>query len=107
MLNEVKKFLSRWVPLRNVLAVVVFEASPMKGQYEKSLLQWRVKRRSDGQLTISLKIIPDYGGGPDGAVRQYIDFKPEQVKQISDGLSQCLVECERLGGAVIAAGQTR
>ena len=95
-----RRFFSRWKPLANALAEVVFEAPAMQGQGKKSILQWRVKRRvDDGQLLISLKLLPDYAGGPDGSVRNYIDFKPGQVKQVSDGLTLCLAECERLGRA--------
>ncbi|MDB5527286.1 MAG: hypothetical protein JWR51_389 [Devosia sp.] len=102
MWTSAKGLLSRWKPLANMLAEVVFEAPAMEGQSKGSVLQWRVKRRADdGQLLISLKVLADYGTGSDGRFRNYIDFKPGQVKQVSDGLALCVAECERLKRASI------
>lgn len=94
-----KQLLSQWTPLGDAVADVVFEAPPLSGQYDRSLLQWRVKRRVDsGRLLISLKVIPDYAaGGADGAGgTSYIDFKPAQIALIDESLRLCMAECERL-----------
>lgn len=103
MWSIVQKLISRWTPLGNAVAEVVYEAPETGGQHPQSLLQWRVKRRADsGQLLISLKLIPDYFGGPDGRVKNYIDFKPAEVERITRGLQLCLAECERLQGSSVA-----
>ena len=97
MWSALKKKLSHWNPLANILAEVVFEAPPLRGQSKRSMLQWRVKRRADGKLCISLKTIGEYGGGPDGSVEWYIDFSHGRHAQlVAEGLALCMAECERL-----------
>lgn len=104
MWSIAKRLISRWTPLGDAVADVIFEAPPINGQNRNSLLQWRVKRRVDsGRMLISLKLIPDYFGGPDGAVRNYIDFKPEEIEHVTKGLALCLAECERIRNASIAS----
>lgn len=102
MWSIARRLISQWTPLGNAVAEVVFEAPATAGQYPNSLLQWRVKRRVDsGRLLISLKVIPDYYGGADGRVRNYIDFKPAEIERMTRGLQLCLAECERLQGTSV------
>lgn len=104
MWSMARKLIAKWTPLGNAVAEVVYEAPEMGGQHPNSLLQWRVKRRADTeQLLISLKVIPDYFGGPDGGVRNYIDFKPTEIERLTAGLQLCLAECKRLQDASVVA----
>jgi hypothetical protein len=90
-------FVADLFPETNSVARVVYETPSMTGG-EESLLQWRVKRRKNGVLLISLKLIPDYmtSGGETGRGENYIDFAPEAVSQIKLALDACLAECERI-----------
>jgi hypothetical protein len=99
--GKVRRLAIDLFPETNSVARVVYETPSMTG-HEDSIFQWRVKRRDDGILLISLKLIPDYmvrgggGEGPDGPTESYIDFAPEDVNQIKAALDACLAECERI-----------
>ncbi|MEQ1899635.1 MAG: hypothetical protein ABL866_02765 [Devosia sp.] len=99
--DKVRKFALDLLPKANRFATVVYETPSMTG-HEDSLFQWRVKRRDDGVLLVSLKLVPDYvvrragGEGGDGPTESYIDFAPEDENQIKAALDACVAECERI-----------
>ena len=106
MWDQVRRALAKVFPGRSLFTEVVYETPSMSGQSRNSLFQWRVKRRADGALLVSLKIIPDYFAGPEGRLRNYIDFVPSDAQQIKAALEACLAECDRLhaGGTAVHPG---
>jgi len=91
------KFLKRLVAQSNsmnaVMGDVVFETQPVQGQYRSSSLQWRIKSGLDGEDDyIGLKLCPDTYAGPDGAVRNYINFDIRAAEKIKQDLEACIAE---------------
>lgn len=91
-----KRMVARSSSMNAVMGDVVFETQPVKGQFGSSSLQWRVKNGLDGKGGyIGLKLLPDTYAGPDGAVRNYINFDIETAETIKQDLEACIAEYHR------------
>jgi hypothetical protein len=98
-----------WGPLRRILARsevlnstfgdVILETPPVSGQTSRSFLQWRLKKRLEGnEFFISMKLLPDAYGGPEGSVKNYINLDIANALQARARLDSCIAEYYRLHG---------
>ena len=109
MWMALKRLFGRSRFLNYAFGNVVLETDKLRGQSRQSLFQWRVKRTLDGnEAFISLKMIPDAYQGPEGRIRNYIEFNRQEALEVKRNLEACLAELNRLqrqspdqaGGAV-------
>ena len=94
-----KRVLSKFTSLKAPLGGVIFETIPVTGEVKKySYLIWRVKRGVDGRLYIGVKLRPDTYEGPEGALRNYMNFDLESAEKVRANLDTCIAEYRRLQG---------
>jgi len=105
-----------WAFLRNIVARskilnaalgdVVFETPEVSGQYQRSFLQWRVKRDAEGShYYVGLRMLPDTYAGPEGSPTNYINFDIESAQRLRFHLDSCIAEYYRLTQGVSAEPQ--
>ena len=78
--------------LLNVTAgKVIFATSRESGVSRHSFFEWRVKESVDKSTAfIAVKMRPDTYAGPEGAVKNYINFDVDTAIRLRDSLNECI-----------------
>ena len=93
MWTFLKSLLARSTSLNAILGDVVFETPEVCGQYLQSFLQWRVKKDAKStRYFVGLRMLPDAYAGPEGSVKNYMNFDIESAQRLRFHLDRCIAE---------------
>jgi hypothetical protein len=70
---------------------VILATAQESGVSRHSFFEWRVKESIDkSDVFIAVKMRPDSYAGPEGAVKNYINFDVDTAIRLRDSLNECI-----------------
>ncbi|WFU02961.1 hypothetical protein QA648_04045 [Rhizobium sp. CB3171] len=91
MWSVFKALLSGIKPFNVMAGDVIFATAWESGTSRFSFFEWRVKELLDkSDVLIGVKMRPDSYAGPEGDVKNYINFDIETAIRIRDSLNECI-----------------
>jgi len=86
-----KRLLSGSKLLNVTAGEIILTTSQESGVSRHSFFEWRVKETIDkSDVFIAVKMLPDSYAGPEGAVKNYINFDVDTAVRLRDSLNDCI-----------------